>query len=57
MLSLTLINAWDELDAHTQKCFDARIALLASAGAEAYVSDDATQSMPDHMKLMNLKMF
>ncbi len=25
MLSLTLINAWDELDAHTQKCFDARI--------------------------------
>lgn len=41
MLSLTLINAWDELDAHTQKCFDARIALLASAGAEAYVRAQA----------------
>jgi len=41
MLSLTLINAWDELDTHTQKCFDARIALLASAGAEAYVRAQA----------------
>ena len=37
LLSLTCINSWDELDPHTQKCFEARIHLLKSAGAEAYV--------------------
>ena len=37
LLSLTCINSWDEVDPHTQKCFEARIHLLKSAGAEAYV--------------------
>lgn len=37
LLSLTCINSWDELDPHTQKCFEARLHLLKSAGAEAYV--------------------
>ena len=37
LLSLTCINSWDELDPHTQKCFEARVHLLKSAGAEAYV--------------------
>jgi len=37
LLSLTCINSWDELDPHTKKCFEARIHLLKSAGAEAYV--------------------
>ena len=37
LLSLTCINSWDELDPHTQKCFEARIHLLKSAGAEAYI--------------------
>ena len=37
LLSLTCINSWDEFDAHTQKCFEARSHLLKSAGAEAYV--------------------
>ncbi len=36
-LSLTCINAWNELDPHTRKCFEARIHLLKSAGSEAYV--------------------
>lgn len=36
-LSLTCINAWNELDPHTKKCFEARIHLLKSAGSEAYV--------------------
>jgi aminoacrylate hydrolase len=37
LLSLTCINSWDEIDPHTQKCFEARVHLLKSAGAEAYV--------------------
>lgn len=37
LLSLTCINSWDELDPHTQKCFEARVHLLKSAGSEAYV--------------------
>ena len=41
MLSLTLINAWDKLDPHTHKCFETRITLLTTAGAEAYVRAQA----------------
>lgn len=41
LLSLTAINAWDCLDPHTEKCFQARIALLQHAGAEAYVRAQA----------------
>ncbi|CAB1216690.1 pyrimidine utilization protein D [Acinetobacter bouvetii] len=37
LLSLTCINSWDELDPHTQKCFEARTELLKCSGAEAYV--------------------
>lgn len=41
LLSLTAINAWDRLDPHTHKCFQARIALLQHAGVEAYVRAQA----------------
>ena len=41
LLSLTAINTWDRLDSHTHKCFQARIALLQHAGAEAYVRAQA----------------
>ncbi len=39
--SLSCINAWDQLDPHTQKCFQARISLLKNSGAEAYVRAQA----------------
>lgn len=41
LLSLTMINAWNTLDPHTQKCFETRIALLKDSGAEAYVRAQA----------------
>jgi aminoacrylate hydrolase len=41
MLSLTIVNGWQHLDAHTHKCFNARITLLQYAGAEAYVRAQA----------------
>ena len=41
ILSLGLINAWGELDAHTQKCFATRRTLLNAAGADAYVRAQA----------------
>lgn len=41
MKSLTPINAWNELDPHTHKCFQARISLLKNSGAEAYVRAQA----------------
>lgn len=41
MLSLTCINAWDQLDPHTAKCFDTRIHLLKYVGVEAYVRAQA----------------
>ncbi|MGH1400799.1 MAG: pyrimidine utilization protein D [Acinetobacter tandoii] len=41
MLSLTVINGWQQLDAHTHKCFSTRIALLQYVGVEAYVRAQA----------------
>jgi aminoacrylate hydrolase len=38
---LVLINAWEALDAHTNKCFEARLSLLQHAGVEAYVRAQA----------------
>ena len=35
--SLVLVNAWARVDSHTQRCFDARLALLKHVGVEAYV--------------------
>lgn len=35
--SLVLVNAWARVDAHTRRCFDARVALLKHVGVEAYV--------------------
>lgn len=39
--SLTFINAWNQLDPHTLKCFQARIALLKQSGTAAYVRAQA----------------
>jgi len=36
-----MLNAWGELDSHTQKCFQARTSLLVNSGAEAYVRAQA----------------
>ncbi|MEB4800953.1 pyrimidine utilization protein D [Acinetobacter soli] len=41
MLSLSLINAWQSLDAHTRRCFTTRRTLLEQAGAEAYLHAQA----------------
>ena len=41
LLSLTMLNAWGELDVHTQKCFQARTSLLLNSGTEAYVCAQA----------------
>ena len=38
---LILLNAWDALDAHTQRCFDARLSLLNHVGVAAYVKAQA----------------
>ena len=35
--SLTVVNGWAKADAHTLRCFEARLALLAHAGVAAYV--------------------
>ncbi|ARO15352.1 aminoacrylate hydrolase [Ketogulonicigenium robustum] len=35
--SLTLINAWSRADPHSGRCFDARLALLANTGVEAFL--------------------
>lgn len=35
--SLVLVNAWSRPNAHTSRCFDARLALLAGSGPRAYV--------------------
>ena len=34
--SLALVNAWSQPNAHTSRCFDARLALLAGSGPRAY---------------------
>jgi aminoacrylate hydrolase len=41
ILSLTAINAWDQPDPHTLKCFSARTRLLEAAGSQAYVEAQA----------------
>ncbi|CAM4135789.1 pyrimidine utilization protein D [Acinetobacter pragensis] len=41
MTSLSCINAWDQLDPHTRKCFQARISLLKHSGSDAYVRAQA----------------
>lgn len=56
LLSLTSINAWDELDPHTQKCFTARIALLKHAGQEAYVQAQALFLYPPAWISKNIEM-
>lgn len=33
---LVLVNAWDALDSHTARCFEARLHVLDAGGAEAY---------------------
>lgn len=48
LLSLTMLNAWGELDAHTQKCFQARTSLLLNSGAEAHVRAQALFLYPPH---------
>jgi len=35
--SLSVVNGWAKADAHTIRCFEARLALLEHGGAEAYV--------------------
>lgn len=45
-LSLTYINAWDVLDPHTQKCFEARVELLKASGSVAYVRAQALFLFP-----------
>ena len=43
-----MLNAWGELDAHTQKCFEARTSLLVNSGPEAYVRAQALFLYPPH---------
>ncbi|MHA3054193.1 pyrimidine utilization protein D [Acinetobacter sp. ANC 4633] len=38
---LVVVNAWDQLDAHTNRCFATRLALLRRAGVAAYVQAQA----------------
>ena len=37
LLSLTVVNGWMRVDAHTLRCFEARLALLRHVGVAAYV--------------------
>ncbi len=37
LASLSLINAWPKICKHTERCFKARLSLLASCGTAAYV--------------------
>ena len=38
---LVVVNAWDQLDAHTNRCFATRLTLLRQAGVAAYVQAQA----------------
>lgn len=38
---LVVVNAWDRLDAHTNRCFATRLTLLRQAGVAAYVQAQA----------------
>lgn len=54
---LSCINAWDQLDGHTRKCFQTRISLLKNSGAEAYVRAQALflyppQWISDHQEIL-----
>lgn len=55
LLSLTSLNAWDELDPHTEKCFTARIALLKCAGVRAYVEAQALFLYPPKWISQNIE--
>ncbi|ALH96424.1 pyrimidine utilization protein D [Acinetobacter equi] len=55
LLSLTSINAWDNLDPHTEKCFSARTALLEYVGAEAYIQAQALFLYPPAWISKNIK--
>lgn len=41
ILSLTILNGWESLDPHTQKCFQTRMTLLKHVGVQAYVEAQA----------------
>lgn len=37
LVKLVLVNAWDALDSHTARCFEARLHVLEAGGPSAYV--------------------
>ncbi|MFT4020966.1 MAG: pyrimidine utilization protein D [Acinetobacter sp.] len=45
---LVLINAWDVLDAHTERCFSTRLHLLNESGVKAYVQAQALFLYPPY---------
>lgn len=55
LLSLTAINAWGRLSPHTQKCFQARTALIKNTGIEAYVRAQALFLYPPAYIVQNIE--